>query len=304
MKIDYFCFSIPRLGETDYVINKEDDENVRWIKSKDQELLDLTRKHNMAIFFDRTTKKFYDEVGEIDVKDKVIFPRSFISYADELLERLEVSGAISIQTRRDTNLITYWPSRVQPLHRTVIMTTYKEFQQNYKSYKSIFSKVFLKTAKKSSIRAVLSFYGGVTVDGKDYFIIKPYLWDLGLEDEIFLSDAFESIEDTENNMRCREYRAFIVGGKVLSLSRSYVDYPTLVPDKVKDFVSKQVNRISNIKDFPLSYVLDVGEVNINGKDVVDIIEFNPIAASGLEVCNLLEEEILSIKKTGNGLIYK
>lgn len=40
MKIDYFCFSVPRLGLTDYCISENDDENTIWIKTKEKELMD------------------------------------------------------------------------------------------------------------------------------------------------------------------------------------------------------------------------------------------------------------------------
>ena len=38
---------------------------------------------------------------EFDVKGKIIFPRSFILYEEELLTKLEENGAISIQTIKD-----------------------------------------------------------------------------------------------------------------------------------------------------------------------------------------------------------
>ena len=44
MKIDYFCFSIPSLGTTDYSISENDDENTIWIKTKEQELMDAAKE--------------------------------------------------------------------------------------------------------------------------------------------------------------------------------------------------------------------------------------------------------------------
>ena len=93
MKIDYFCFSVPCLGTTDYSISENDDENTIWIKTKEQELMDAAKANDMLIVFDRNTKKFYMNSEEIDIKDKVIFPRSFISTEKELLNKLEEKGA-------------------------------------------------------------------------------------------------------------------------------------------------------------------------------------------------------------------
>ena len=127
---------------------------------------------------------------------------------------------------------------------------------------------------------------------KKFFTTQPTLWDISLDDTIFLSEAFQSIEDTENNMDCKEYRAFILNNSLLSISRSYVDYTTEVPDEVKLFIEKQINKVTSVPDFPSSYVLDVGQILMNGKEVIDIIEYNPISSSGLEVCNLLADKLL------------
>lgn len=130
------------------------------------------------------------------------------------------------------------------------------------------------------------------------------MWNVSLEEAVFLSDVFESIEDEKNNMNCKEYRAFILNNTLLSISRSYVDYPTEVPSEVKTFFEEQINRAALIPDFPNSYVLDVGQVLIGGKQVIDIIEYNPISSSGLEVCNLLVYEILRKKQSSVQLIKR
>ena len=120
MKIDYFCFSIPSLYQNDYILNKKDDENDIWIKHKEKELMDSARENNILIVFDRTTKKFYMNNKEFDVKGKVIFPRSFILYEEELLTKLEENGAISIQTMKDIENIENWPQKIQPIYRNNI----------------------------------------------------------------------------------------------------------------------------------------------------------------------------------------
>lgn len=295
MKIDYFCFSVPNLGSTDYSISEEDDEDAIWIKTKEQELMEAARANNMLMVFDRSTKKFYVGSEEIEIKGKVIFPRSFISTEEELLNRLEENGALSIQTKEDLREIMNWPQKVQSVHRRVIQTTYEDFQKNAEKYKTVFKNIFFKTAKKSSNHCILKYFGYIDLRGKRYFTIKPTLWNIALDDSVFLSDAFESIEDKENNMDCKEYRVFVLNKSLLSISRSYVDYPTEVPSEVILFVEEQIDKISSVANFPKSYVLDVGQVLIDGKEVIDIIEFNPISSSGLEVCNHLVDELVTPK---------
>lgn len=51
--------------------------------------MDATKERDMLIVFDKNTKKFYIDSEEIEIMDKVIFPRSFISTEKELLNKLE-----------------------------------------------------------------------------------------------------------------------------------------------------------------------------------------------------------------------
>lgn len=195
MEIDYFCFSVPNLTSNDYVINQKDDENTIWIKSKEKELMEYAKENNLLIIFDRTTKKFYMNNEEIDIKGKIIFPRSFIPYEEELLSYLEQNGAESIQTLNDLKKIINWPQKIQPIYRRVIQTTYGEFQQNAESYKTNFKNIFFKTAKKSRTHCILKYFGYIDIEGNKYFVTKPPLWNISLEDDIFISDVFKSIED-------------------------------------------------------------------------------------------------------------
>ena len=291
MNIDYFCFTVPSLLKNDFIINHEDDENTIWIKTKDQELMDKASECNMLILFDRSTKKFYKDNVEYDITDKVIFPRSFIPYEEELLENIEKNGGISIQTNNDKEKITNWPKFIQPTHRKIITTTYGEFKENHEDYKKIFNKVFIKTAKKSHIHTSLGFYGVINFGDAKAFFTNPPLFNLYDDDTIFLTETFKSIADGANDMHCREYRVFVLNNNLLSISRSYVDHPTIIPDKVLEFANEQIEKTNLIKDFPSSYVLDIGEIMIDSKEVIDIIEYNPIVSSGLEVCHDLISEL-------------
>lgn len=258
--------------------------------------MNAAKANNMLIVFDRSTKKFYMDSEEINVKDKIIFPRSFISSEKELLNQLDKNGALSIQTKEDLEIIMNWPQKIQPVHRKIIQTTYEDFQNNIEKYKSIFKNIFFKTANKSNTHCILKYFGYIDLEGEKYFVTKPTLWNVSLKDSIFLSDVFESIEDDENDMDCKEYRAFVLNNTLLSISRSYVDYPTEVPNEVISFVEDQINKISSVPNFPSSYVLDAGQVLMDGNEVVDIIEFNSISSSGLEVCNHLVDKLVKLEK--------
>lgn len=295
MIIDCFCFSVPNLSSTDYSIGENDSNNTIWIKTKEKELMDSVKENDMLVLFDRSTKKFYKDGAEIDVKNKIVFPRSFIPYEEELLSFLEQNGALAIQTKEDLKKIMYWPQSIQPVHRRVVSTTYGEFQQNSQIYGSMFKSIFFKTAKKSHASCILNFFGFIDIK-KKHFATKPTLWDVSLEDDVFLSEVFEPIRDEVNDMSCKEYRVFVFNNTLLSISRSYVDYPTDVPHEVVLFVEEQIEKVASLPDFPGSYVLDVGQVLVDGKEVIDIIEFNPISSAGLEVCNLLADAVAKPSK--------
>ncbi len=296
MKIDYFCFSVPSIDSTDYTIEITDDENIIWVKMKEIELLEKAKKHDMLILYDRTTKKFYKDGIEFDINGFNIFPRCSIPNQEELLTQIKNHQGNSITSMEEIERITNWPLFIQPIYRKVIVTTYDEFVKNHEKYKTVFHNLFFKTAKKSNNSKVLKNYQNVEFqDDKgnmaSIFMTKPPLLNVRREDTVFLSEAFQSIEDTENDMDCKEYRVFVLNHNLLSISRSYVDYPTKVPDEVKIFAEKQIEKASLISKFPSSYVLDIGQMKIKDQEVIDIIEYNSICSSGLEICNLLVEEL-------------
>ena len=191
----------------------------------------------------------------------------------------------------------YYIATVISIYRKVIETTYKDFKLNNEYYKSLFKNIFFKTAKKTNTHCTLKSFGFIDICGEKIFFTKPTLWDVSSDDNIFLSETFESIIDIENDMDCKEYRAFVINNNLLSISRSYIDYPTEIPNEVKTFIKEQIEKTSSINEFPNSYVLDVGQMIIDNKEVIDIIEYNQITSSGLEVCNLLVDNLINYNKS-------
>ena len=148
MKIDYFCFSVPSLGTTDYSISENDDENTIWIKTKEQELMNAAKANNMLIVFDRSTKKFYMDSEEINVKDKIIFPRSFISSEKELLNQLDKNGALSIQTKEDLEIIMNWHKKFSQYIEKLFKQLMKIFKITLRNTSQFLKIYFLKQQRK------------------------------------------------------------------------------------------------------------------------------------------------------------
>lgn len=304
MEIEYLCFSVPNLGTTDNIVCENDSENTVWIKTKEQELMNQAEIKNICLIFDRSTKKFYLNGEETNIEGKIIFPRSHIKYEQELLENIEKQGGISIETKADYDKIIGWPNFIKPLHRKIVVTTYREFIQNAETYKTMFQKVFFKTAVKSGTHCPLKSFGTIEIEGQKFFYTNPSLFGIKADDIVFLSETFEAIEDSLNEMDCKEYRVFVVNHNLFSIARSYIDYETEIPEKVIAFAESQIKRISKIKEFPSSYVLDIGEIFINGKETMDLIECNPICSSGLEIKHHLVEEILKRKNKPKQFVKK
>lgn len=102
-----------------------------------------------------------------------------------------------------------------------------------------------------------------------------------IDGDFIVSDIMNIKKDEKN--RTIEYRAFIVGGEVNSLSR-YLDFEHHEINKdIFDFCKKFVDKYKN--KLPLFYILDVAETDKG----IEIIELNPFELSGryLENCPIL-----------------
>ncbi len=294
MKIDYICYSVPELGKTDYEITPEDDENVAWVKKTDLAQMQKAQKYGILVVYNRLDKKFYKNGKPFDVSGKHILPKAVIFHEMELLKALDGAGAKSLQTVQERAKIDLWPKFFQPMHRKAVITTYGEFKNNYEKYEELFGEVFLKTAEKSSQHYFLSSFGELDFGDQKLFYTHPPIFGISDNEEIFLSKQYESIEDRKNNTNCREYRAFVIDGKIASFSRSYVDYSTKIPDEVLGFAKNFVKGVSSTS-FPKNYVIDFGEILVDGEKVIDVLECNPISSSGLEVDNDVVEVIMANK---------
>jgi hypothetical protein len=208
-----------------------------------------------------------------------IFPKCYIPYINQLLTNLEKHNAKSIVTIDDFNKTLHWPKYFQPDNRPAKLTTYGDFKLNYSTYKQLFPNLFLKTVKKGLHIKNLK-YG----QENNKFYTKPSIIHIYDNTEIILSQMYDNIIDTKNNTNKKEYRIFVVNGQLYSISRAYVDNPIQIPQYVLDYAYKKISDI-NKTDFVKSYVLDIVECVIDNKQVVDIIEANPICCAGLEVSN-------------------
>ena len=157
------------------------------------------------------------------------------------------------------------------------------FKENYSKYKELMPQLFFKTVNKG-LRLKNFDYGVETIGERSYFYTKPRIVNIYDNTPIMLSPMYKNIFDRENRTFKKEYRAFVVDGELYSISRSFLNYHVDVPQYVVDYANKKIEEI-NTTNFVKNYVLDITECIVNNKQVVDIIEANPICCAGLEVSN-------------------
>lgn len=106
------------------------------------------------------------------------------------------------------------------------------------------------------------------------------------EDNFIISDAVSIVEEQYGQ---QEYRAFIVNGEILNISR-ISDY--LLETIDRKIITKLKDVVSQLKEtgFPKSYVIDLLEYQTkSGQKEIDVLECNPIIASGTYLYNSVFE---------------
>lgn len=120
-----------------------------------------------------------------------------------------------------------------------------------------------------------------------------------IDDSIVLSDYMEILKDGKADQGTKEYRCFIVGSKVSSISR-YADYEHYeIPAEVKEFADRFAKMLGNDNlgfHMPPLYVLDVAETT----DGCQVIELNPIENSGRYLNNDIHQLLADIQAEGFG----
>lgn len=304
MKVDYICYCVPEIGKTFYQPSPSDDENIEWVKRTDLAQMKKAAKNDFLIVYSCKDKAFYKNGKPFDVKGKTILPKVVLFREKELLKALDDAGANNLCSLQACQEVGRWPNYFQPVHRKAYVTTYGDFKKKHKKIKESFGEnIFIKTTEKSSKHYFLDSFSEIDFGGEKFFYTHPPIFDMNDEEEIFISKEYFQIDDRPNNTNCKEYRAFVLDGEILSFSRSYVEKHVEIPDKVLSFAKSVVACVAKT-DFPKNYVIDFGEMLVDGKKVVDIVECNSISASGLEIDHDIVEAVLQKNKEDKGIKFK
>lgn len=276
--IDYYCFPT-KTGDLSVFMDLDQyvNHSERFHFQCFQEDVLLAKQKGKLLLFDLRNNTFIDENGNnVDITDKVIFPRSTIQEADILMEYLEKANSKPITARKDYSIVENW-FEVIKTKRNFKKTTFGELYENIDEYEKKYgSSFFVKTIHKgfSDICLVIDFSTRKTLVDSHFnnFALSHYSKDT----EILVYEALSINKDEYGK---REWRAFVVNNELWCLSR-FAD--NVVP--IEDYIYPKVKE--KIKSFtgkmPSSYVVDFFEyTDKDNSTVFDIIEFNPIIASGV-----------------------
>lgn len=280
--MDYYCFPT-KTGDISVFINLEQYSNYRerFFYQIAQEDVMLAKEKGKLLLFDLRTQTFVDCNGNtIDIIGKEIFPRCKIQEAEQLLSAIESNGGNSIVTLADSKTVENWFEYIN-VQRKFLLTTFGEVQKNLHSYEEKFgNKFFLKTVKKqfSGICQIIQMgdskslfsYVGHSLFGGNMLISDN-------STPVLVTNALSIVKD---NYGKREWRVFVVKGKIWCISRASDDLVDIEPYVIEK-IQRKIEQLSEISSFPSSYCVDFFEYDNEGEVVFDICEFNSIESSGV-----------------------
>ena len=236
------------------------------------------------IFYDEEKDSFFDKDNNlIDIKGLKIFPRTGALQAVKLIDAVVRHGGDSIVTKDDYDKTIDWP-RYYNTRRCNMIISGQEILDNPQKILDLFGEenIFFKTKYKN--------YSNVIDIAKLFDKTDNFYKALAehRDDEFIISDVVDIARDKCGSL---EYRAFVVEGEIYNVSRMHDRLLNTIPDKVMIKLHDVVEKMSGI-EFPRSYVVDLFAYNsIGDEQEIDVLEFNPILASGTFLYNTVFTKI-------------
>lgn len=231
------------------------------------------------LFYDEDKDVFLDKDGnEVDVTGFDILPRTGVYQAEKLVDAIYNHGASSTFVKQgDFQKTMDWPKYVSTKRHNVIMSG-QDILDNGKTIMEEFGsdRVFFKT-KEKNYSQIVPVERLLSKEGNFYEALKAHK-----DDDFIISDVVDIAEDEFGRL---EYRAFVVNGNVLNISRVHGFLVEYIPHFVVGYVNSVVDSIENT-DFPNTFVVDVFVCeDSEGKQYLDVLECNPFVASGTYLYN-------------------
>lgn len=229
------------------------------------------------IFYDEDKDVFLDKDDNvIDLTGLEIMPRTGVLQAQRLVDAIYKNGGKCVVKKDDYEKTLNWPKYVKTKRNNIIMTGREIINCSDKIVEMFgVDRVFFKT-KKKNYSQVLDIEKLISKEGSFYQALEKHK-----DDDFIISDVVDIAEDEFGPL---EYRGYILDGELFNVSRINDYLMEKIPTKVIDMMQDVIKSVKDT-DFPESFVLDVFVCNGEDGEYLDILECNPIVASGTYLYN-------------------
>lgn len=235
------------------------------------------RKNHQVLFYDGEKSEFTDYGGNvIDIKGKTLVCRTWGGHIEELNKVIEEFGGIPAISNEDTKKIHEWLKYYRPKRKTILFTGEELLNSDVQmELERTFGKeIFIKTLEKN-------FSGVISVSLlKDQECVFHRALKYHLHDSFIVSEKVDILED---NSGFKEYRCFVINGKIANISRMTDEVFHKIDEDVVARLQEIVRQVQGL--FPAFYVVDVFQYMNHGCKEIDVVEFNPFQASGCYLYN-------------------
>lgn len=251
------------------------DKLLPWDYSKRE--MAISKMNNNGILYDSKLKIFTDFDGNIiDIKGKLIFPRTGGAQINDMNDEIIKQGGIPILFNNEVEMVESWPNYYSTERKCKIFkgknlvnpVIVKEIEEIYGK------EIFFKT-KAKNFSAIIPVTLLLDQECALYKTLMHHL-----EDEFIISKKVNVVEDAYG---LKEYRCFVVNNEIYNISRYTTTILHSIEPAVLEFAKSIVEKLKGV--FPDYYVLDLFEYQVNGHNSIDVLEFNPIQAAGLYLYN-------------------
>lgn len=267
------------------------DKLLPWDYSKRE--MAISKMNQNGILYDNKLKVFTDFDGNIiDIKSKLIFPRTGETQIHDMNDEIIKQGGIPIMSNNDVEIVKSWPNYYSTERKCKIFKGKDLINPDIgKEIEEVYGKeIFFKT-KAKNFSAVIPVK--LLLD-EECALHKTLMHHL--EDDFIIS---KKVNIAEDNYGSKEYRCFVVNNEIYNISRYTTTILHSIEPEVLEFAESIVEKLKGI--FPDYYVLDLFEYQIEDQSCIDVLEFNPIQAAGLYLyssCMKKSNDILH-EKTNN-----
>ncbi len=242
----------------------------------------VAKLNNNCIFYDDNNTFLDSEGNNVDIEGKIIFPRTGSEQIFDMNDAIEKKGGIPVISNAEVNKVLSWPNYYLSDRKIQILKGSNLINPDIISYlESIYGKeIFLKT-KVKNFNSIISTQ---LLRDKECAFYKTLMHHL--DDEFIVSKKVDIVED---NYGKKEYRCVIINNEIYNISRITIDVLHGIDSEILKKLGTIIEQMKNI--FPPYYVVDLFEYyDEHGKPNLDVLEFNPIHASGIYLYNSVIEK--------------